>query len=95
MAGRRKDRRSEKDRRVKATPVAVERRSGEDRRLGGDRRTESYSAADQVYAAIDLLQRSDESGALFDEDRALIRMAVQRLRAALRQLDEVAPGDGE
>lgn len=87
--GRKKDRRGGGDRRKQQIPVAVERRSGQDRRSGIDRRVNAnVSVSDQIHAALDLVTRATELDLLGTQERALLKMAVHRLEAALRQMEE-------
>jgi hypothetical protein len=64
-------------------PIAEDRRGGADRRGGTDRRIELQSASGQVRAALSLLTRAVEGGALGDDQRQLLDSAMLRLRFAL------------
>jgi hypothetical protein len=82
----RPDRRSA-ERRVGDEPAPAERRSGDDRRSGAERRREVATASGQVLAAFGLLARAVEAGGLPDDERRLVDAAMFRLRVALEQLD--------
>ncbi len=76
-------RRSGIDRRAEVVPISEDRRSGTDRRGRADRRIELHSASGQVRAALSLLTRAVDAGALGDDERQLLDSAMLRLRFAL------------
>jgi len=75
------NRRRGADRRVKHTPVDVERRSGLDRRLIVE------SATAQIHAVLELLTQLADMGALRDDSRRLLDTAMLRLRYALERME--------
>jgi len=76
------NRRRGRDRRVKDTPVEVERRGGIDRRLEMD------TATAQIHAVLKLLTQIADSGTLRDEHRRLLDTAMLRLRFAAARLEQ-------
>ena len=74
-------RRGGPDRRVKTTPVDVERRSGLDRRMIVE------SATAQIHAVLELLTQLADLGALRDDSRRLLDTAMLRLRYALERME--------
>ena len=75
------NRRGGGDRRLKSTPVNVERRSGLDRRLIVE------SATAQIHAVLELLTELADQGALRDDSRRLLDTAMLRLRFALERIE--------
>jgi hypothetical protein len=75
------NRRRDTDRRVKDLPVAVERRSGIDRRLGVE------SATAQMHAVMELLTQIADAGVLRDENRRLLDTAMIRVRFAIERME--------
>ncbi len=69
------------DRRVKEVPVAMERRSGLDRRLIVE------SATAQIHAVLELLTELADHDALRDDSRRLLDTAMLRLRYALERIE--------
>ena len=69
------------DRRVKNTPVQIERRSGLDRRMLVE------SATAQIHVVLELLTQLADLGALRDDSRRLLDTAVLRLRYALEKME--------
>jgi hypothetical protein len=69
------------DRRVKEVPVAVERRSGIDRRLGVE------SATAQMHAVMELLTQIADAGVLRDDNRRLLDTAMIRVRFAIERME--------
>lgn len=69
------------DRRVKNTPVPIERRSGLDRRMLVE------SATAQIHVVLELLTQLADMGALRDDSRRLLDTAVLRLRYALEKME--------
>ncbi len=74
------NRRRGADRRLKETPVDLERRSGLDRRMIVE------SATAQIHAVLELLTELADQGALRDESRRLLDTAMIRLRYALERI---------
>ena len=75
------NRRRGADRRMKETPVDLERRSGLERRMIVE------SATAQIHAVLELLTELAEQGALRDDSRRLLDTAMIRLRYALERID--------
>ncbi len=75
------NRRRGADRRMKELPVAMERRSGLDRRLIVE------SATAQIHAVLELLTQLADQGALRDDSRRLLDTSMLRLRYALEQME--------
>jgi hypothetical protein len=75
------NRRRGADRRVKSTPVEIERRSGLDRRMLVE------SATAQIHAVLELLTQLADMGALRDDSRRLLDTAMLRLRYALETME--------
>jgi len=71
------NRRGSPDRRMKEVPVAMERRSGLDRRLIVE------SATAQIHAVLELLTQLADHDALRDDSQRLLDTAMLRLRYAL------------
>jgi hypothetical protein len=69
------------DRRVKNTPVQIERRSGLDRRMLVE------SATAQIHVVLELLTQLADMGALRDDSRRLLDTAMLRLRYALEKME--------
>jgi hypothetical protein len=69
------------DRRVKNTPVQIERRSGLDRRMLVE------SATAQIHVVLELLTQLADLGALRDDSRRLLDTAMLRLRYALENIE--------
>ena len=69
------------DRRTKAVPVEVERRSGIDRRLGVE------SATAQMHAVMELLTQIADAGVLRDDNRRLLDTAMIRVRFAIERME--------
>lgn len=69
------------DRRVKNTPVQIERRSGLDRRMLVE------SATAQIHVVLELLTQLADLGALRDDSRRLLDTAMLRLRYALEKME--------
>lgn len=69
------------DRRVKNTPVQIERRSGLDRRMLVE------SATAQIHVVLELLTQLADLGALRDDSRRLLDTAMLRLRYALEKIE--------
>ena len=69
------------DRRVKNTPVQIERRSGLDRRMLVE------SATAQIHVVLELLTELADLGALRDDSRRLLDTAMLRLRYALEKME--------
>ena len=69
------------DRRAKAVPVEVERRSGIDRRLGVE------SAMAQMHAVMELLTQIADAGVLRDDNRRLLDTAMIRVRFAIERME--------
>lgn len=74
-------RRSGPDRRVKNSPVEMERRSGLDRRMIVE------SATAQIHAVLELLTQLADMGALRDDSRRLLDTSMLRLRYALERME--------
>ncbi len=74
------NRRRGADRRLKETPVDLERRSGLDRRMIVE------SATAQIHAVLELLTELADQGALRDDSRRLLDTAMIRLRYALERI---------
>jgi hypothetical protein len=75
------NRRRGADRRVKNVPVAVDRRTGIDRRM------EMESATAQMHAVLELLTQMADSGSLRDDNRRLLDTAMLRLRFAIERME--------
>ncbi len=75
------NRRRGADRRMKETPVDLERRSGLDRRMIVE------SATAQIHAVLELLTELADQGALRDDSRRLLDTAMLRLRYALERIE--------
>jgi len=75
------NRRRGADRRMKETPVDLERRSGLERRMIVE------SATAQIHAVLELLTELAEQGALRDDSRRLLDTAMIRLRYALERIE--------
>ncbi|HKC39327.1 MAG TPA: hypothetical protein VKC15_07300 [Gemmatimonadales bacterium] len=75
------NRRRGADRRMKETPVDLERRSGLDRRMIVE------SATAQIHAVLELLTELADQGALRDDSRRLLDTAMIRLRYALERIE--------
>jgi hypothetical protein len=75
------NRRRGAERRVKAVPVEMERRSGLDRRLIVE------SATAQIHAVLELLTMLADHDALRDDSRRLLDTAMLRLRYALERME--------
>jgi len=69
------------DRRMKESPVDLERRSGLDRRMIVE------SATAQIHAVLELLTELADQGALRDDSRRLLDTAMIRLRYALERIE--------
>jgi len=81
------ERRSGGDQRTKPAPVPVERRKSE-RRAGVERRLAMQSAAFQLRAALELLERVAEARTLSDDDRRVLDTAMLRLRFAVERMEQ-------
>jgi hypothetical protein len=75
------NRRGGGDRRVKNTPVPLERRSGLDRRMLVE------SATAQIHVVLELLTQLADMGALRDDSRRLLDTSMLRLRYALEKME--------
>ena len=75
------NRRRGADRRMKETPVDLERRSGLERRMIVE------SATAQIHAVLELLTQLADQGALRDDSRRLLDTSMLRLRYALEQME--------
>lgn len=82
----RPERRETRDRRHAELSVAVERRSGGDRRTGIERRGPDSLDA-QLRNALELLTNVAESGTLDDQSLRDLDTAIFRLRFALDELE--------
>ncbi|MGH7672644.1 MAG: hypothetical protein ACREMC_07075 [Gemmatimonadales bacterium] len=79
------DRRRGGDQRAAPAPVPIERRKSA-RRSGVERRLALQSAAFQLRAALELLERVAESRKLSDDDRRSLDTAMLRLRFAVERM---------
>ncbi|HKC38899.1 MAG TPA: hypothetical protein VKC15_05105 [Gemmatimonadales bacterium] len=75
------NRRRGADRRMKETPVDLERRSGLERRMIVE------SATAQIHAVLELLTELADHDALRDDSRRLLDTAMLRLRYALERME--------
>ena len=80
------DRRSNADRRRVVRVVVQERRSGEERRITGERRG-TDAPADHIHTALRLLTNVAESGTLDDVSLRDLDAAMFRLRFALQRIE--------
>lgn len=80
------DRRSNPDRRRVVRVVVQERRSGEERRITGERRG-ADAPADHIHTALRLLTNVAESGTLDDAGLRDLDAAVFRLRFVLDRFE--------
>lgn len=67
---------------------SVDRRRISERRAGIDRRLSILSASDQIRAALRLLTRVVEMGAVTEQELRTLESAMLRLRFALDRLEE-------
>jgi hypothetical protein len=69
-------------------PPSVDRRRISERRAGIERRLSILSAGDQIHAALRLLTRVVEMGAVTEQELRTLESAMLRLRFALDRLEE-------
>lgn len=67
---------------------SVDRRRISERRAGIERRLSIQSAGDQIHAALRLLTRVIEMGAVTEQELRTLESAMLRLRFALDRLEE-------
>jgi hypothetical protein len=79
------DRRGEAERHERPS---VDRRRISERRAGIERRLSILSAGDQIHAALRLLTRVVEMGAVTEQELRTLESAMLRLRFALDRLEE-------
>lgn len=79
------DRREEAERHERPS---VDRRRISERRAGIERRLSILSAGDQIHAALRLLTRVVEMGAVTEQELRTLESAMLRLRFALDRLEE-------
>jgi hypothetical protein len=88
---RRGERRSGAERRMVALPLRLDRRRGPQRRSGVDRRVTSFTPAEQLEIALELLAQVAEARVLDDVGLRQIDGAVLRVRAALERIGPFGP----